>query len=463
MYKIVIADDELIERKAIKTIINSNFKDLFEIHEGKNGREAIELNDRVKPHILIMDIKMPGINGIEAIKEIRKNFKEVYIIIISAYDYFSYVKEAMEYDVRDYLLKPLRRSELITKLQNAIELLEVQREKKDNETKLKERLYTLMPILENELCYFIMKRNTKNVICKNALDYLNIKFEKGYCMIISLENMHESLELINIDEEELKNKIKNYIKDYIGNYYNSIASCVFTKNIVIFIEVEKECPENEIAVEAKAAAEKIMLSVKKDFKINMSIGIGNSYDGVDKLWESYDEALMIINNTKGESIIHIDSFDKPKDYFNAFENDEKKYSSYTMHNIKTINGEYSLDTKRQKLLISKAINYINSNYNYEITMEQVANHVSVSSYYFSKIFKEIIGENYIDYVTNIRMNKAKEILLKTDISIKEICFQVGYNDPNYFSRAFKKSVGVSPSEFKANISFELQLKKSESF
>lgn len=130
MYKIVIADDELIERRAIKTIINSNFKDLFEIHEAKNGREAIELNDRIKPHILIMDIKMPGINGIEAIKEIRKNFKEVYIIIISAFDYFSYVKEAMEYDVRDYLLKPLRRSELITKLQNAIELLEAQREKK---------------------------------------------------------------------------------------------------------------------------------------------------------------------------------------------------------------------------------------------------------------------------------------------------------------------------------------------
>lgn len=454
MYKIVIADDEVIERRAIKTIINSNFKDLFEIHEAKNGREAIELNDRIKPHILIMDIKMPGINGIEAIKEIRKNFKEVYIIIISAFDYFSYVKEAMEYDVRDYLLKPLRRSEVITKLQNAIELLEIQREKKDNETKLKERLYTLMPILENELCYFIMKRNTKNVICKNALDYLNMKFEKGYCMIISLENINESLELINIDEDELKNKIKSYIKDYISNYYNSIASCVFTKNIVVFIEIEKECLESEIAAAAKAAAEKIMLAVKKDFKINMSIGIGNSYNGVDKLWESYDEALRVINNIKGENIVHIDGFDKEKDYLNVSETDEEGYSVYPMHNIKTINGDYSLDTKRQKRLISKAINYINSNYNYEITMEQVANHVSVSSYYFSKIFKEILGENYIDYVTNIRMNKAKEILLKTDISIKEICFQVGYNDPNYFSRAFKKSVGVSPSEFKANISYE---------
>lgn len=314
-----------------------------------------------------------------------------------------------------------------------------------------------MPILENELCYFIMKRNTKNVICKNALDYLNMKFEKGYCIIISLENINESLELINIDEDELKNKIKSYIKDYISNYYNSIASCVFTKNIVVFIEIEKECLESEIAVAAKAAAEKIMLAVKKDFKINMSIGIGNSYNGVDKLWESYDEALMIINNIKNENIVHIDGFHKEKDYLNVSETDEEGYSIYPMHNMKTINGDYSLDTKRQKRLISKAINYINSNYNYEITMEQVANHVSVSSYYFSKIFKEILGENYIDYVTNIRMNKAKEILLKTDISIKEICFQVGYNDPNYFSRAFKKSVGVSPSEFKANISYEQHL------
>jgi two-component system response regulator YesN len=454
MYKIVIADDELIERKALKTIINSNFKDLFEIHEGKNGREAIELNDRIRPHMIIMDIKMPGINGIEAIKEIRRTFKDVYIIIISAYDYFSYVKEAMEYDVRDYLLKPLRRSELVTKLQNAIELLEMQREKKDNETKLKEKLYTLMPILENELCYFIMNRNTKNVICKNALDYLSISFEKGYCMIFSLENIYDSIELVDIGEHELKNKIKNYIKDYIGNYYNSIASSVFTKNIVIFIEVEKECTEKEIVVEAKKAAEKIMLAVKKDFRIDVAISIGNAYSGVDKLWESYDEALMMINNMKGEKIIHIDSFDKQKYSLSLFESGEERFSSHIMHNASSMSGEYPLDTKRQKKLISKAVNYINSNYNYEITMEQVANHVSVSSYYFSKIFKEIIGENYIDYVTKIRMNKAKEILLRTDNTIKEICFEVGYNDPNYFSRAFKKSVGVSPSEFKANINYE---------
>ena len=83
-----------------------------------------------------------------------------------------------------------------------------------------------------------------------------------------------------------------------------------------------------------------------------------------------------------------------------------------------------------------------------ITLDEVSRQVNVSPYYFSKLFKEETGENFIDYLTSMRMDKAKELLMKTDKSMKEICGQVGYQDPNYFSRAFKKNVGITPTEYK---------------
>ena len=74
--------------------------------------------------------------------------------------------------------------------------------------------------------------------------------------------------------------------------------------------------------------------------------------------------------------------------------------------------------------------------------------VNISPYYFSKLFKEATGENFIEYLTNIRIDKAKELLEKSDLSMKEICAMCGYSDPNYFSRTFKKNVGLTPTEYK---------------
>ena len=81
-------------------------------------------------------------------------------------------------------------------------------------------------------------------------------------------------------------------------------------------------------------------------------------------------------------------------------------------------------------------------------MDEVSGIVNISPYYFSKIFKEDTGENFIEYLTNIRIEKAKELLSGSDYSMKEICAMVGYSDPNYFSRTFKKNVGVTPTEYK---------------
>ena len=99
-------------------------------------------------------------------------------------------------------------------------------------------------------------------------------------------------------------------------------------------------------------------------------------------------------------------------------------------------------------LIAIAKDYIDHNYQNEVSLDETSRQINISPYYFSKLFKEEMGQSFIEYVTGIRMEKAKELLSKTDKSMKEICNEIGYADPNYFSRTFKKNVGFTPTEFK---------------
>ena len=113
MYKILIVDDEIIERKGLTKILEKQFKGLIQIELASNGKQAIDKVKIFLPDIILMDIKMPGINGIETMKEIRKDFPNVNVVIISAFDSFKYAKEAININAYEYLLKPVKRDEIV--------------------------------------------------------------------------------------------------------------------------------------------------------------------------------------------------------------------------------------------------------------------------------------------------------------------------------------------------------------
>ncbi|HHX12384.1 MAG TPA: helix-turn-helix transcriptional regulator [Clostridiales bacterium] len=111
----------------------------------------------------------------------------------------------------------------------------------------------------------------------------------------------------------------------------------------------------------------------------------------------------------------------------------------------------NITTKREEQasgLIGKAKSYIEENYHKDISLDDISRKVDISPYYFSKLFKEETGENFIEYLTNMRIKKAKNLLVHSDMNIKNICVDTGYSDPNYFSRIFKKQVGVTPTEYR---------------
>ena len=162
------------------------------------------------------------------------------------------------------------------------------------------------------------------------------------------------------------------------------------------------------------------------------------------------------NNTKNlaqEEVIHEDNAveSSAKDLTVENETDmritslEEKMKA-ACRNVKGSRKESSLS------VIEKAKSYINDHFQKDISLDEVSKEVNVSPYYFSKLFKEETGQNYIEYMTEIRINKAKELLSQgNETSMKEICISCGYQDPNYFSRIFKKTVGLTPTEYREGV------------
>ena len=154
--RILICDDEGIVQQAIRFIIQKSFGDEFEIESAKNGRMAIELAESFRPDIILMDIQMPGINGIEAMEEIKREHKNILFIVLTAYDKFEYSQKSIDIGVMAYLTKPINKDVLTDTLRKAMKLVNDRREKVSKDLKVKEKLEVVVPMIESGFVYSVL-------------------------------------------------------------------------------------------------------------------------------------------------------------------------------------------------------------------------------------------------------------------------------------------------------------------
>ena len=166
MYKIMIGDDEGIVIDALTFIINRHFKNMCIIESAKTGRSVIELAETMHPDIAFMDIQMPGINGIEAMKQIKKSNPNTIFIVISAYDKFDYAREALNIGALDYLNKPIDQKEIVEILEKAMKKVDGEREKRSRDLMIQEKLETVVPIIESGLIYSVLFQEIMRMIRK---------------------------------------------------------------------------------------------------------------------------------------------------------------------------------------------------------------------------------------------------------------------------------------------------------
>ncbi len=527
-YKIMLADDEGIVIDSLKFIIEKEFGDQCTIEFAKTGRSVIELAENFRPDIAIMDIQMPGINGIEAMREIRETNANVVFIVMSAYDKFDYAKEAIKLGVLEYITKPMEKTRIIAALGKAMEQIDRERSKRSNDLMIREKLETVMPIIESGLLYNLLFQEYFTEDIENYKQLLGIDQNYAYLLAVVCGDTQEGNHMTNAVGSSVKmQQYGDLLREYLKEAYPGMILGMSMANKLPGLV---PCEETQMSYEERIAliekSRELVRELKRRTQISFRIGI-SAIAPLEEARVAYKEAINALIMTNG-SVAHVDDLpigcaheetypvDLEKKLFAEVKSGDAEHAVATAETyfdrIAQMHGDYLMNIRLKVLefvlyaeyiaynsggmtyefrdradylptvmekdditsikewfmekmetasrnvstkasekslgAVEAAKAYIQNNYSKDISLDEVSQAVNISPYYFSKIFKEDVGEGFVEYLTKIRMDRAKELLTTTEYSMKEICSMVGYADPNYFSRSFKKNVGVTPTEYK---------------
>lgn len=514
MTRILIVDDEEIERMALQKIIETEITEVEVIGQAENGRQAIEMAEQHQPDLILMDIKMPGIDGLGAIEAIQKKFDQITFIIVSSYDTFDYARQALRLGVKDYLVKPSPKDDIVSTIHKVIHEIEQKKREEKDWNKVQEQIQFLMPILETDLVTQLLFDHVHEVHLQESMDILGIQTtDLFYTMVLFYSPKKGIVEGPNLDEFylTLKRKFSQHGKGWIGAMSGS--------QIPIICFWDKT--QGSYRLQASLLARALLQLAQHYPAIQLFVGIGGVYNSFDELKHSYHEALLasvelelpakfcfyedLVNKSEQSSqmllriekqileeirtgnweevtqqvLFLIQYFQKEQKsvleaqqrihelflvMFRILEEMgfhlEKPYFSTQISHYQQLRTEATCKIEN----ISKSIlalkhysetdvaqkikQYIVQNSATDISLEMIAEKVNLSPYYISKLFKDEFDISYIDFLTQCRIQKAKDLIWQGKLSLKEVAYEVGYRDPNYFSRVFKKTCGVSPTQYK---------------
>lgn len=219
MFRILLADDEGIMLESLKKIITTSFGSECDIRCVKTGRGVVEMAESFHPDIAFVDIHMPGLSGIQAIQEIRKVDKEMIIIIITAYDKFSYAKEAVNLGVMEYLTKPISNKKIILDVcMKAMQRVEEARQKRSDDLKIRERLEIVVPMIESGFIYNMLQDDGAD--SSGYEELLGIRENYGFCLVLEFGDRDESGRLTNVIGSSVKaNKYYQAMREIVRDYF----------------------------------------------------------------------------------------------------------------------------------------------------------------------------------------------------------------------------------------------------
>lgn len=450
MYRLLIADDEALEREGLEHLIHRMLPDIFQIAFADNGRRAIEQAEEFRPHIIMMDINMPGIQGLQAIREIKSRLPDTKFILVTAYDFFAYAKEAVSLGVKEYIVKPAGREQISSILNQLIEELEREKSKRTEELHLRDRVSQLQPLVENELSLLLMVDQVLDADEEKLSDWLAFPLDEGCAVVVAFPK-----QIYSLDKKKLYETFRSFAKTY---GISCIVSSLIDLHMAIFIR--KDTDDALWKQSIKPFGEKLCRLAERQFQATITVGIGSLQSGADGWRKSYFEAVFAsdVDRHAGEvrdfeevvrgTGLHAAASAVDADpAFPAERSDPGDQRSYVISALQRIREQREQQTIN---VMDKAKQYIGLHFTEELSLEETAEHVHLNPHYFSKVFKQQAGATFIDYLTGLRIEKAKQLISSADeLALKEVCFEVGYKDPNYFSRVFKRVTGLTPTEYRS--------------
>ncbi len=529
MYTVIVADDEEEIRRALVRKINWEELGFKVIGEASNGAEALELTEKLGPDLLLTDIMMPFIGGIELARQVREVRPATQIAFLTGYEVFEFAKKAIQYNIISYLLKPISAEEMSAELVKIKKIIDDKFDQFRSGQMAKEHLDIMsfvMPLLLDGYTHAESENNSGRIMSEALrLGLMTPEAEMSYCVLVTALNDRNG---VNITSKTTVNSIDLILKKYIKH-----VSFYIDGRVISLLYATRRTIEKYIHI----AVEDITQSVLRIMDCDSRIGISRIGDAVTNLHELYVEAMNAISYN-GEEVSNIRYIsDMENDFFadiedfEDFVSEEERlvrgglsreageacdrifdslehvgryklsanfivpnltssiykimYSVADKEHVAMLQEECPLQmadlygnvskirdycrnlTVKAATIVSEqcrksgsrhcnlAIEYINKEFSDpDISLVSVSRKIAVSPNYLSALVRKEIGSTFIELLTKRRMEEAKELLKYPAFKVKDVALKCGYTDQHYFSYSFKKETGMSPIQYKKQMTEE---------
>ncbi|KOR87695.1 response regulator [Paenibacillus solani] len=518
-FRVMLVDDEPIILRSLRAAIPWDELELEVVGEAKTGDSALKLARELSPHMIISDIRMPGMDGITLMKELKADQARRIIIFISGYGEFEYAREALREGAFDYLLKPIDHDELSETIAKAARTLE----KQIADDQMLHSIKVLSLLARERMLTEFIEGNRSPLQHMQWLEDSELKHE--YTMaVIQLDHYLRLNELWSMDEKRLwLFAVRNVLEEW-SLQHGGLTVFPFRSGewVLLFPSLSQERQEQ--------IGRELVQLIKQNTKLSCSVGFSSSMAGIDRLGTAYEVAVRALYQRfySGEEGVflgapeavmetaseakypkHLESlmvesirtlhkerllelFDETKAYIeeHGFNKEmtervllEMSVVLYRQFEHMKVLFEWSLEELLQELhasdtlqqlmavlknhfsrwiaesrsgqskdniqaVMNKAKEYIAENYQKDLSIEEVSELADLSISHFCTLFKGATGYTFLEYLTECRIQKAKGILLNTDVKVYQVAPLVGYQDPRYFTQVFKKITGKTPSEYR---------------
>ena len=490
IYTMVVVDDEKYSRDSIVNIVDWNSYEIRIVGIASSGEEGEKIITSLRPDIVITDIRMKRMSGIEMIQRLRANGNESFFVIISAYEQFDYAKQAMEIDVVNYLIKPIKKAELMKTIQkikgeiqrkinygNFHDLLYSEHQIKEFETNrasLPKADWRGYYIIINSCCISGVEDKIKvfDILkARNNCEY--ISFVDDGIVFISAEKVENVLGRIeNLKSEMGDNRIfvgiSNICADYVNlnlQMYQAARYSFYAKTSgeKFFCDI-KNGDDREIKKKLNHEAEKIISTIQKCDRIQLSCELCAFKEYIQREQPNpvriemlYDKIVNKLNELMencGISMLDIVESVDEHDFMNKSGNCFRIDILFPLIEriaVKIINRIIEYRQKTENSNIDEIIKYIDEHFTDDITLMLLSKKFYIKQSYLSGLFKKKTGMNYLQYLTEKRIEKAKILLVNTNMAVYEIALETGYSDPKYFSQLFRRLTGETPQKYRNRI------------
>ena len=527
MPTIVVVDDEPLEREAIKYILEQERPQLKMVGGAGSGRAGVELVKEFKPDIVFMDIKMPGLGGIEAIHAVREMSSDTEVVVLTAYDEFDFAHEALRLGARDYLLKPAR-PEIIAVVDDICQEKEAIAAREREEQQLRQQLRDVMPFIAMGLVLDLCFWRTENLAqIQERASFLDLGEGPYRVLLLDIDDFVAYTEKQSEAQRQLlKKQVFDALHKVVHETGQSLVIPFGSDKFLVLASLPGE-------KEAEALAEKLRQEVENTGYCTVTVAVGYSCPVLSQIHLSYKsaetagrygsffgtnhvvyaanmsevreqgsisypfnlEARLMEKVELGERQAALDLSAQLWPQLVAASSGEERLVRWKALELavsleraalkggaepgmlaicqqtlleditvlpdvvavrrwteavlrKCLQAVVQGQMAVQKHSIVQAKKYMAQHFREPISLEDVAQKVHLSPFYLSRLFKESEGINFIDYLTNLRIDEGKRLLLQTTDTIAVIAEAVGYGEANYFSRLFRRQVGVSPSQYR---------------